>query len=232
MSVDLSNIYHRINTEGLLEAVDILTGRIVAIQHDHTAFSDPDDPKYTKVTDMNGNTVYISNELVLKGRTPFDKTYAYSTFFADLIIQKVVEGASLTKACKELGLQYSIVNKWKNDSIEFRKRLDDAFKDRAEKHHDEVLEIAEESRDQKARIEARKWSSEKYNPERFGQKTKISGDKDAPLQFVIQTGVPERAGGDEVRDVTPQAETQGHLPAPDEELQAQEVVEAECRHRP
>lgn len=219
--VNLSNIYHRINSKGLLEAVDILTGRIVAVQHDHTEFKNPDDPKYTKVTDLNGNTVYVARELVVKGQTPFEKTNAYSSFFADLLVQKIVEGWSLTKACIELGLEYSIVNKWKNENMEFRGRLEDAFKDRAEKHADEIMEIAEESRDAKARIEARKWAAEKYSPERFGQKTKISGDAKNPLTFFIQTGVPER---EEPRDVTPQAETSGHLPAPDEKLTQEKVA--------
>lgn len=203
--VDLNNIYHRINEKGLLEAVDLLTGRIVAVQHDHSEFKNPNDPKYTKVTDLNGNTVYIANELVASGKTPFDKDHGYSTFFADLIIQKVVEGCTLTKACKELDLAYSIVNRWKNTNVEFRKRLEDAYRDRAEKQADEILEIAEETRDAKARIDARKWAAEKFNPEKFGQKTKISGDKDAPLQFVIQTGVPERGAdsSETEKDVTP-----------------------------
>lgn len=222
MAVDLSNIYHRINAKGLLEAVDILTGRVVAVQHDITQFRNPDDPKYTKVTDLNGNTVYIARELVAKGNTPYEASHAYSEFFADLILQKIVEGKTLTKTCEELDLPYSVVNKWKNTNVEFRKRLEDAYRDRAEKHHDEVLEIAEKSRDPKLDIEARKWSAGVHS-EKFSPKTTIKGDKSAPLTFFIETGVP--AVERDTRDVTPQAGAPGQLPATDETLPQTEVID-------
>lgn len=217
--VNLSNIYHRINSKGLLEAVDILTGRIVAVQHDMSEFSDPTDPKYTKVTDLNGNTVYVARELVVKGQTPFEKTNAYSSFFADLLVQKIVEGWSIHKACAEIGLEYSVYNKWRAENSEFEKRIQLALKDRATLQVEEILEIADESKDAKLQIEARGKVASFYD-EKFSAKTTIKGDKSAPLQFTIISGIPPQ----DPIDITPQTEAPGHLPAPDPISEAEEVA--------
>ena len=217
------NIYYRTNQAGLLEAVDIISGKVVAVQHAHKPYDPNDTEQYSKVVTPTGETVYISKDLTVTGRAPDFYDRAYSKLHADLLVQKVIEGFTPTKACAEIGIEYSVYNRWCREHKEFSDRIIQAKKDRAEKLHDEIFEIADTSGDARVRIDARKWAAEKHAPEVYGQKTKISGDAQAPLTFTILTGVPER----ESIDVTPQTETTGHLPSPDEKLTPQKIAEVE-----
>ncbi len=183
-----NQLFYRKNKAGLIEAVDMTTNKVVSIQHTAQTL---EKSHFVEITTPDGRTVLVEASLRIKG----DALQAYfpdpvfNPMLADIIIDQVVGGATLAKACREVGVDYAIVNRWKNSNDEFRGRLDLARKDRAEYHHDEVLEIAERSKDPKLQIEARKWSTEKNDPEKFSQKTKISGDKNAPVQFVLATGI-------------------------------------------
>jgi hypothetical protein len=212
------SIYYRKNAKGLLEGIDLHTGKVVVVSHTLETF-DPARPRYSKVKDPEGNTVYIESSLLTKSAGGLLTPHTYNQFTADLILQKVVEGHTLLNACKELNVEYSVVVRWKTENNSFREQLAQAYKDRTEVHHDIILEIAANSRDAKTQIDALKWSTDKNNPEKFGNKTKITGDANAPVAFTILTGVPEK----ETIDITPQAST-GHLHPADEELEAQEIV--------
>lgn len=176
------------------------TNKVVSVQHSMETLAVGSET-LVPITDLEGRTVYIEKHLLVKGHTlkQFTRDHGYSHLHADLLVQKIVEGYTVTKACAELQIDYSIYNKWRADNIDFRKRIETALRDRAEYQHDKVLEIAEESREPKTRIEALKWSASVHNQEKFGTKTTLKGDANAPLTFVIQTGVPEQ----EVIDVTP-----------------------------
>lgn len=184
------NIYYRLNENELLEAVDLLTGRVVAVQHAHHEFSLENKHQYSKVTTPDGKEIYISNDLTVKGGFP-SSPRTYSRLHADLILQKIIKGRTLVRACEELQIDYTIVSTWRATNEEFKLRLEQAYIDRAERMHDDALQIADDSKDPKTRIEARKWSAEKFHPERFGQKTKISGDAKSPIAFTIVSGIPD-----------------------------------------
>lgn len=198
----------------------MLSGQVVAVSHTVETF-DPASPRYSKVRTPTGEMVYMERSLLAKGEASLLRSTNYDTIGGDLLIQAIQEGSTLKAACAELGLDYSLVSRWKAGNNEFRDRLESAYKDRAEYLHDRVIEVSESSGDAKMQAEAYKWSAQVYAPERFGNKTKISGDASAPLTMVIQTGVPER---ESPKDVTPQAEGGRHLPSADEEL-SQEKVE-------
>lgn len=111
-------------------------------------------------------------------------------------------------ACEELGVPYSIVKKWERESPEFKESLALARKDGAEYSHGKILELARTRGDAKTEIEALKWSAEKNDPERFGNKTKLVGDTSAPITFVIDTGIRREAIPEAPleREVTPSAQ--------------------------
>ena len=125
--------------------------------------------------------------------------WKYSLPFAEIICQKIREGNSYTKITKMQGFpSASVLVRWRVQHPEFQTMLEEARKDRAEFHHDEILDIAEEAHKvedprmiqaYKLQVDALKWSAERNNPERYGNQVKISGDKDNPITFFIDTGI-------------------------------------------
>lgn len=209
-----NQLFYRRNRGGLIEAVDMTTNRVVAVQHSLQTLSRNE---MVEIILPDGRTVLMEATLRVKGDalSAYFPDQKFNPILADLIVDEVVGGASLLKACLAVGVEYTIVNKWKTEDDIFRGRLDQARRDRAEYHHDKILEIAAGSRDPKIEIDALKWSTEKNDPEKFSAKTKISGDKNNPVQFVLATGIdrtPEPAAEKEVtppeRSTLPPGETQ------------------------
>lgn len=65
---------------------------------------------------------------------------------------------------------------------------------RAEAAHDKVISLAEDTdegnaQSRRVQIDAHKWSAKVHDPARYGDKTKISGDANAPLQIIVETGI-------------------------------------------
>jgi hypothetical protein len=180
--------YSRINRQGLLELIDLRSGRVICVQH---SIEDLAQKKWDRLirVDTPQGPVWLEKGL------QFDKIYKsnelpYSQVLGSLICQKMVEeGLTLVKATKSLNLDYALVCRWKREHSEFRDMLHEARIDRAEYLHDEVIDEARASRDRKTTIETLKWAAEKGDPERYGNKTKIIGDKNAPVQFIIGTGI-------------------------------------------
>lgn len=152
--------------------LDLLAGR----QDRITRIDTPDGPVWIENT--------LSFDLVKK--LP---TYPFSQVLADLLCEAVATGSSLTKACKEFNLPYNIIKRWERANPDFSDALAQARLDRADSHHDKILEIAEEKADFKTEIEALKWSASIDNSNKYSAKTKISGDKDNPIGFIISTGI-------------------------------------------
>lgn len=211
----MDQIFYRKNRAGLIEAVDMTTNEIVGVQHSLKSLGE--NSELSKIITPDGKEVWIERGLTVKGDAlnAYLPTRTFSQVHADLLIQMIVDGSTLLKACRELHLEYSIVNKWKADHAEFRGRLDQARKDRAEFQHDKILEIAEESKDSKLQIEALKWSTEKNDPDKYSPKTTLKGDKNAPLSFVLSTGIDR--GGEppaETKDITPNGPANAELAPP------------------
>lgn len=188
--------FARRNARGLIELVDMNNGRILCVQatdkdllatkwENLTCIHTPEGPVWIEKC--------INFDIV-----PTLSNQPYSKMLGDLLAQGIVEGKSLVTACIDLNLEYSTVMRWKRTHEEFAEQLKEARRDRAEAFHDEVLETARTQARTKDKIAALQWAAEKGNPEIYGNKTKIVGDKDAPIQFVLATGIN--------RDVTPTPE--------------------------
>lgn len=196
----------RINAQGLVEAIDIKTGRVIAVQSTFDDLLKRRSDRLVKINTPEG-PVWIEKTLNfdMVGRL---KAWPYSQLLGDLVCEKVTLGVSLVMACEELGVPYSIVKKWERESPEFKESLALARKDGAEYSHGKILELARTRGDAKTEIEALKWSAEKNDPERFGNKTKLVGDTSAPITFVIDTGIRREAIPEAPleREVTPPAQ--------------------------
>lgn len=123
---------------------------------------------------------------------------AYSQAVADIICQKVAEGVPLSRLTKFKGFpSYAVLSRWRAENKTFDAAIMKAKKFAAERYHDEVVESLEKegilSKEEvpgaKHKFEKLKWLSAVNDPDNYGNRTKVSGDKDNPLQIIIDTGI-------------------------------------------
>ena len=159
----MGNTFYRTNDEGLREHVDGDSGEVLGIQADESEM--PGQP--------------------------------FSEVIADLICEEIIKGKNITEVARDPRIPgFYTITKWREYNKAFDASIRQAFSARADVQHDRLIEVAEKitTKDEavvkKPLIEALKWSAEKTNPDQYGQKTKISGDPAAPLQLIIDTGVP------------------------------------------
>lgn len=133
------------------------------------------------------------------------ETYKLTEEHADVICQRISEGKTTKDACAEINIPYSVYLRWKTMFPWFGVLIKEAMKERAHFYYERVVEEAESISSKedaivkRAKMDAFKWAAEKGNPDEYGNKTKISGDEKAPLQLIIETGVPQK----EERDAGP-----------------------------
>jgi len=200
--------FARKNKNDLIEIVDIETGNVVKIQ---STYKEVKDDACTQVkTD-------IGLVLVEKGlnvdNVPRCSFIQFSPNLMDIICQKIAEGDSLTNICNEPDMPgYNTLSRWRREHPKVAEMIQHARRDRAENHYTRVLEEADGADEDnvqanKLRVTAYQWAAGVDNPEVFGAKTKISGDKDAPVQFIIDTGIRNASDyhkDESQKDVTPQ----------------------------
>lgn len=92
-----------------------------------------------------------------------------------------------------------VIHKWVRQHPEFKAELKQAKEGRAEYYADKVMAIGDKHIDpreanvERLKMDIFKWGAEVGNPHEFGKATKLTGDPNAPLSFIIDTGV-RRAG--------------------------------------
>ncbi len=183
--------YHRRNERGLIEVIDLHTGRVLAVQASEKTLLEMKWERLTRIDTPEG-PVWIEKNINfdIVGRLT---EYPYSQLLADLICEGVANGKTLPAACAEVSLPYSIVLKWKRDKAEFRTALDIARRDRANWMHDEVIQTARSPEtSSKDKIAALQWSAEKDDPEKYGSK-KQEGAGTQPITVIISTGIDRKA---------------------------------------
>jgi len=212
MSKDLSKLlqsseyFARTNSDGVVEIVNERTGQIIVAQDTMEDVLTSRLESLVEVTLDDGTKCFMDPHMD-RGRLPGHAGVQYSNTMADVICQRIAEGDSITKVCKDPKMPgYATLSRWRKAHKDFGELFEQALQDRAHMYHDKVIEAAEatDTKDdaavQKVKVDAYKWAAEKGNPDRFGSRTKISGDKGGPLAFTIVTGVPQP----EEKDVTPQ----------------------------
>jgi hypothetical protein len=200
------HLFSQLNDDGLIEIIDELTGQVVAIQSSTDDLLKGKRERLIEYTLEDGTKVLIEKGLSLDRLT--HRSYAYSKILADIICQEITEGKSLTKLCKEDKYpSYATVCRWRRENDEFNRSLNQAYAHRADYYHDKVLEEAQETitKDdapaQKVKVDAYKWSAEKGNPERYGNRMKVTGDA-APIHLIVDTGIDRSP--EALKDVTPE----------------------------
>ena len=143
-----------------------------------------------------GKTLEKTDLITMKPIKNAVLVWEYSWIMAQVICQKIREGGLLTEICKTSGFpDITTVNRWERTSEEFEGLLTLACRDRAEFYRDQVIKAAEVAEvrgggpDSLLLVNAYKWAAEKDNPDKFGLRTKITGDKNAPIAIIVDTGI-------------------------------------------
>lgn len=148
-----------------------------------------------KVDMMTGATISLSR------LAEYDR-HRYTLEMSEAICDLVREGLTLTKISKLPGMpSSSVIFRWKTLHPDFMQKLDAAKIDRAEAYHDRVNEVIDKldnvgpdrSPLESLKVQGLKWLAEVGNPDKFGKKTKISGDATQPITFVLDTGIHKQA---------------------------------------
>lgn len=123
------------------------------------------------------------------------------------ILDRYASGMTWAEACTGENLPgQRLVSRWlindypskRHKASDFReakaaaRQLYKAIK--AEAAHDRVIELAEDvdednAQARRVQIDAHKWAAKVNDPANYGDKTQISGDANAPISFVIDTGI-------------------------------------------
>jgi hypothetical protein len=139
--------------------------------------------------------------------------YRFNIDTALLICQKVREGQTLKSiACEPDLPDLAIIHYWQRSNPQFSEEIKLARQERAEYYHDRVVQLADEVVDKdevpvaRFKADTYKWAAEKGNPERYGQKTQVSGSIENKVSMIVlNTGI-KRAKPDVEVEVTKKEE--------------------------
>ena len=197
ITTESKNIFHRRNIQyGYMETVDALSGEVIAVQSDYNeSFVLGKMDELIEVT-IDGKTILMQKGMSLPA-SYVPKNSKFSRPLADLIIEEIIEGIGITKACQKYNISYATLMRWSEDYPEFGKELDKAKRYRADATHDKIVDFVKDLTERqlnKTQVEAigkaadlLKWSAEKSDPNRFGNKTEKG--QQGVTNIIIQTGI-------------------------------------------
>jgi hypothetical protein len=139
--------------------------------------------------------------------------YPYTEEIAIAICAKIAEGDTMKAICSDDHFPpYYVITYWMARYPEFKKMLAEARRARAGIYHDEIVEIAEtvdedNAKSAKIRLDAYKHLAAVNDPEEYGSRTKISGDLNAPLSFIISTGIDRSEPENKVESIPAESRT-------------------------
>lgn len=128
----------------------------------------------------------------------------------DIICQKIIEGTGITKLCEKPEFpSRGVIDRWCKAHPDFKDDLERARQLAGDYHYDKVIEKADEAMEEddprkmanyRIHLDGHKWAAEKSDPSRYGNQTKIVGDKDQPLTFIIDTGIHKEKEDYEIKN--------------------------------
>lgn len=192
------DIAYRTNSRGLIEGYDKETGEVLVVQASNDDLLETSNRRLVEATRSDGTKVLVEKGIGLGSYDTGSTKQSMVSFY--LALERYITGISLKNSLESVGLRYSDFCYLKSISEEAREMYKQAKRDRAEYLYDKALVVAEESGNDRLVVDTMKWSAEKGDPSEFGNKTTVSGDKDNPLQIVIDTGI-RREGDEGFRDV-------------------------------
>lgn len=194
------------NKEGILEEIDLETGQVVSLQKPQKRLKPGKKRRLNRRNtslDVMDTVHYVVDSagrqrLVAKGTNPDflpREVWPYSQVIADKICELLIDGMTLMEICKQEGFPTKgTVYSWRNKYKEFDERVKKAKELRAESFHDKAIETAEQAEKRtihqsRLQVETYKWAAEVGKPSEYGKQTKVVGDANAPIGFIISTGI-------------------------------------------
>ena len=116
---------------------------------------------------------------------------------AEKISELAMQGNTLKAISEMPGMPpVDAIYRWIRDNASFKVKMKEARALRGLYFEEKALEVAGAAKEHnvqssRLKVDTYKWAAEVNAPETYGKKTTISGDKDAPIRFVISTGFPE-----------------------------------------
>jgi hypothetical protein len=200
ITTEEQNLFHRRNIQyGYMETVDSVSGEVIAVQSDYNeSFILGKMDELIQVT-IGDKTILMQKGMSLSANY-VPKNSSFSRPLADIIVQEITEGLGITKACSKYNITYSTLMNWAEKYPDFGKELDKAKRYRADATHDKIVDLVEKLSLAKTKTEVEaigksadilKWSAEKSDPQRFGNKA----DKgpQGVTNIIIQTGISREA---------------------------------------
>lgn len=191
----------RINDQGLVELVDLFTGRVVAVQSDpsQTDFLASRFENLVRI-ETDAGPVFIERGLdaskITKHLSRHHKI-AYSQYWADVIASHILDNNGLDESLRKAGVTRVQHVAWKKEHKEYSDIIDEAFTARAEFYHDEALTVARSTKSSdevaanKLKVAALQWSAERTDPDKFGAKQKVDVDHKGSVShtIILETGI-------------------------------------------
>lgn len=132
--------------------------------------------------------------------------------YMTLICDRIENGEALSKICKSSGMpSKALVYEWLEQYPELVDKYARACEARADLYANEIIEISDDARNDymeafdqegnavgyrlngeniarsRLRVDSRKWLASKLAPKKYGDRTVLEGNKDAPLQIEQKT---------------------------------------------
>lgn len=141
--------------------------------------------------------------LVERGVDARDLPDDYECFSRDALTYQIIAdaitgGSNFTEISRKPGMPpLRTIYNWLERDPKFKAMIDLAKKQRADRFHDEVQHVAKNvkeknSKSSKVKIDAYKYLMEVGDREQYGSQTKVVGDPNAPVQFIVNTGIKRK----------------------------------------
>lgn len=197
---------------GLLEARNLITGELIAVEKASNSFDNIDLSKLVKVTLPTGETILTSREIkddLTKITGSVSRVWNYNKRIADIVIERMLSGDTLTKICATDGFpSYAVLSRWRLENEDFAKAIEQARSFRAEQFHDKIVDASDDlgteslSKDEvvqkKAQIDTLKWLAEKNDSKRYGGKDKTESAGAINVKIVVNTGIDRQTNIDDI----------------------------------
>lgn len=198
----------RTGEDGTLECIDVETGHVIEVEKKKEF--DRKGTRYVRGgpgrgrrsrdgSDTHHWVMIGKNKMwVPKGTNPDDQAkvvWPFSQSLCDTIAELISEGKTLSQICTIEGFPPAgVINKWQMAHPETKAQFKEARAMRAQVFHDLTIETAEHSEPETAAsdkllVDTYKWAAEVGDRETYGKQQKITGDPNAPIGFIIDTGI-------------------------------------------